>query len=63
MWPADRMQSLRYSLPNTIILLLSSVAVWYGERGIRKGIGWKGRFSPLLGLALGLPDSAVSATV
>ncbi len=36
MWPAE-MPTFKLSLPNTAILLISSVAVWYGERGGRQG--------------------------
>ena len=35
-WPAERHPSLRLSGPNTIILLASSVAVWWGEAGAKK---------------------------
>jgi heme/copper-type cytochrome/quinol oxidase subunit 3 len=41
--------SLRLSLPNTIILLLSSVAAWWGERGARRGS--RGQQTVGLGLA------------
>jgi heme/copper-type cytochrome/quinol oxidase subunit 3 len=33
----DKPPSIALSLPNTIILLASSVAVWWGDRGIRRG--------------------------
>lgn len=48
-WPPE-LPSVRLSLPNTIILLLSSVAVWWGERGTRHG----NRLAQLLGLGIGL---------
>jgi heme/copper-type cytochrome/quinol oxidase subunit 3 len=36
-WVAEAHPSLKLSAPDTIILLLSSVFVWWGERAIRKG--------------------------
>jgi heme/copper-type cytochrome/quinol oxidase subunit 3 len=45
----DDLPKFRLSLPNTIILLASSVAVWWGERAARRGE--RGRL--LLGLAGG----------
>jgi len=36
MWPAE-MPTFKLSIPNTIILLVSSVAVWFGERGGHQG--------------------------
>ena len=36
-WLPNELPSFRLSGPNTAILLLSSLAVWWGERGIRKG--------------------------
>jgi cytochrome c oxidase subunit 3 len=44
--------SLKLALPNTIILLLSSVAAWTGERGIRRNA--HGRLMIGLGVALAL---------
>ncbi len=35
-WPAHQ-PALDIAIPNTIILLLSSVVVWWAERGIRQG--------------------------
>jgi heme/copper-type cytochrome/quinol oxidase subunit 3 len=40
---------LRLALPNTLVLLASSVCVWWAERGIKRG----NRVSAVLGLALG----------
>jgi heme/copper-type cytochrome/quinol oxidase subunit 3 len=48
-WPPE-MPGLKLSGPNTIILLLSSAAVWWGERGTRQGR----RSSQLIGLGIGL---------
>lgn len=41
--------TLKLSAPNTIILLISSVAVWWGERGAHRG----SRGKQVLGLGLG----------
>lgn len=48
-WPPE-MPGLKLSGPNTVILLLSSAAVWWGERGTRQGR----RSSQLGGLGIGL---------
>ena len=47
-WLPDPRPSVALSLPNTFVLLLSSVAVWWGERGIRRG----SRAQGVLGLAI-----------
>jgi cytochrome c oxidase subunit III len=49
-WPPGGLPHLKLSLPDTIILLLSSLAVWWGERGTRRGA----RGTALLGLGIGL---------
>lgn len=36
-WPPEPAPELRLALPNTALLLLSSVTMWIGERGIRRG--------------------------
>ncbi|MFI4950565.1 MAG: heme-copper oxidase subunit III [Caulobacterales bacterium] len=36
-WQPAAPPSVKLALPNTIILLVSSVAVWFGERGIKRG--------------------------
>ncbi len=36
-WPPGGTPSLHLALPNTVVLLASSVAVWWGERGIERG--------------------------
>jgi cytochrome c oxidase subunit III len=48
-WPPT-MPELKLSLPDTIILLLSSVAVWWGDRAMKTGA----RLRTVIGLALGL---------
>jgi cytochrome c oxidase subunit III len=54
-WLPDKLPEFKLSGPNTIILILSSVAVWWGERGIRRGA--RGQ------LALGLAISLILGTV
>lgn len=36
-WPPEGAPALRLALPNTVILLASSGAVWYAERALRRG--------------------------
>lgn len=54
-WLPAELPSFRLSAPNTVILILSSVAVWFGEHGIRHNR--KGRL--VLGLLVGLALGAV----
>jgi len=54
-WLPDKLPEFRLSVPNTVILILSSVAVWWGERGIRRGS--RGQ------LALGLAISLILGTI
>ena len=49
-WPPDGPLPIKLSGPNTLILIASSIAVWWGERGIKQGS--RGRL--VLGLAAGL---------
>ena len=49
-WMPVAHPSLKLALPNTIVLLLSSVAVWCGERGAKQGRSLQ-RF---LGFAMGI---------
>jgi heme/copper-type cytochrome/quinol oxidase subunit 3 len=49
-WPDGGAPNLKLALPNTIILLLSSVAIYWGERGRRRG----SNAQLVTGLALGL---------
>ncbi len=48
-WPPV-MPSFKLALPNTIILLLSSVAVWFAEYGTKRGT----RLTQLLGMGLAI---------
>ncbi len=45
-WPPDGFPDMRWSLPNTIVILVSAVTMWWGERGTRRGM----RGEQLLGL-------------
>ena len=47
-WPAE-MPTFKLALPNTIVLIISSVAVWWGERGGQEGA----RAKQVTGLGLG----------
>jgi heme/copper-type cytochrome/quinol oxidase subunit 3 len=49
-WQPAELPKLHLSLPNTLILLLSSVAVWWGEKGMKQGR----RGQQLLGLAIAI---------
>lgn len=53
-WLPGELPHLNLSLPNTIVLLASSVAVWWGERGIRYGRQRDGLLGVAAGLALGV---------
>lgn len=52
-WPPEPM-GFALSLPNTVILLLSSVAVWWAERGTHEAARWKQLFGLLIAIGLGL---------
>jgi cytochrome c oxidase subunit III len=53
-FPPGGAPTMKLALPNTIVLLLSSVAVWWGERGIRFGsvrqLSWGLGLSIVLGI-------------
>jgi heme/copper-type cytochrome/quinol oxidase subunit 3 len=52
-WPPT-MPELKLSLPDTIILILSSVAVWWGERAIKEGERLRAIGGVGVGLLLGI---------
>lgn len=52
-WLPAEPPSFRLSGPNTAILLASSLAVWYGERGMRQGSPLRLTFGLLVALVLG----------
>jgi heme/copper-type cytochrome/quinol oxidase subunit 3 len=58
-WLPIELPSFRLSLPDTLILLSSSVAVWWGERGIKSGN--PSRLA--IGLALGFVLGAVFVAI
>lgn len=58
-WLPTTDPSFKLAGPNTIVLLLSSVAVWWGERGIRRGA----RLRAAAGLAIGVVLGAAFAVV
>ena len=58
-WSPEPHPSLSLSLPNTAILLSSSVAVWWGEQGLKAGRGDQ----QLGGLITELDDMAMSGGV
>jgi cytochrome c oxidase subunit 3 len=53
MWPTE-MPHFKLALPNTIILLVSSGAVWLGERGAHQGVRWKQATGLGVGFVLGV---------
>lgn len=53
-WSPEPHPSMRLALPNTIILLASSVAVWWSERGVRSGARGQHRAGLALGILLGI---------
>jgi cytochrome c oxidase subunit III len=57
-WPPEPM-SFRLSLPNTVILILSSVALWFSDRGIIEGVRWKQLIGLLIGIVLGAIFAAI----
>lgn len=58
-WLLERAPDLSITLPNTVLLLLSSVAAWWGETGVERGK--RGR--ALLGFALAAVMGSVFAAV
>jgi heme/copper-type cytochrome/quinol oxidase subunit 3 len=53
-WPDGGVPSLSLALPNTIILLLSSAAIYWGERGRRLGSNTRLVAGLAIGLVLGI---------
>jgi cytochrome c oxidase subunit 3 len=52
-WLPAELPSFRLSGPDTVILIVSSVAVWFGERGARRGSRWQLVGGLLAGFILG----------
>ena len=53
-WPPGRVPELRIAGPNTVILLVSSLTMWWGERGIARGSQTQLRIGLLVTLLLGV---------
>lgn len=58
-WPPGGAPALRLALPNTVVLLLSSVAAWWGQKGIEQGR----RGQLIAGLAIALVLGVIFADV
>lgn len=58
-WPPGGLPDLKLALPDTILLLLSSVVVWWGEHSIKQGK----RAASALGLGAGCVMGAVFVVV
>lgn len=52
-WLPARLPEFRLSLPNTAILLLSSVTVWWGERAMKRGESAQAAVGFALSIVLG----------
>jgi heme/copper-type cytochrome/quinol oxidase subunit 3 len=52
-WPPGGAPSLSLALPNTIILVASSITMWWGESGIRRGNQWRLRVGLAVTFVLG----------
>ena len=53
-WPPGGPLPLMLAAPNTVILILSSVAAWWGERGIKEGSNARLLLGLVVALALGI---------
>jgi heme/copper-type cytochrome/quinol oxidase subunit 3 len=53
-WPPGGLPSLKLVIPNTIILLVSSGVVWWGEQSIKKGNRTQATLGLLGGVILGI---------
>lgn len=58
-WPPHGMPDLKLSIPNTIILLVSSGTMWWADSGIRKGNQGRLRLGLLITLVLGIVFLAI----
>lgn len=58
-WLPREMPSFRLSGPNTAILIISSVCVWFGEHGARQSSRWR----TVLGLGAGLVLGIIFVTI
>lgn len=53
-WPPNNVPELRLAGPNTIILIVSSLTMWWAERGIRRGAQLRLRIGLLITAILGI---------
>jgi len=60
-WAPDPHPTLKLAGPNTLILLLSSVAVWWGEEAAKKGRRGRQLAGLAIGIALGTAFLVVQA--
>lgn len=53
-WPPGGPPDLKLVIPNTIILLVSSGTMWWGDSGIRRGAPWRLRIGLMITILLGI---------
>lgn len=53
-WLPDQLLGFTFSGPNTAIVIITTLLVWFAERGLRRGINWQ----MIVGLLLALVFSA-----
>lgn len=53
-WLPEKLPEFRLSLPNTAILIVSSVAVWWAERAIKRGKSGQAAAGLIVGFLLGV---------
>lgn len=58
-WLPEKLPEFRLSLPNTAILIMSSIAVWWAERAIRRGRSGRAMAALAAALALGVVFVAI----
>jgi cytochrome c oxidase subunit III len=60
-WPPGGIPSLNFSLPNTILFLLSSLVVWWGEHATKRGVRWKQLTGLTVGFLMGVGFVVIQA--
>lgn len=60
-WVIEAHPALKLAVPNTLILLLSSVAIWQAERATRRGDRGKAAVGSAIALALGILFAVIQA--
>ncbi|QAY96387.1 heme-copper oxidase subunit III [Methylovirgula ligni] len=53
-WSPEPHPSFAYALPATIVMLLSSGALWFAQQGLQRGIEMQHRLGLAIGIGLGL---------